>query len=107
MLLALLLAAAPATSNAIIWTGAADPIAAREKLDAWAKDEATWSRRVKLAEGYPRLVKSDELPGLKPGFHVVLLGICNAEKTRPRTRTLKDLYPATYWRPLTAAQPEA
>ena len=34
------------------------------KLEAWPKDEATWSRRVKLAEGYPRLVKSDELPGL-------------------------------------------
>ena len=107
MLLALLLAATPATSNAIIWKGSNDPAAARELFDAWPKDEAIWSRRVKLAEGYPRLVKSDDVPGLKPGFHVVLLGICNAEQVRPRTRTLKDLYPMTYWRPLTAAQPDA
>jgi formylglycine-generating enzyme required for sulfatase activity len=103
----LLLAAAPAASNAVIWTGAQTEEAAKEKLSEWAKDERTWSERLRLGAGYPKLVKSDSLPGLKPGFHVILLGICNAEQVRPRTRALKELYPYTYWRPLTEKQPEA
>ena len=58
MLLALLLTATHAPSNAIIWRGADTETIAREMLAAWPKEEGTWSSRVKLAEGYPKLVKS-------------------------------------------------
>jgi formylglycine-generating enzyme required for sulfatase activity len=32
---------------------------------------------------------------------------CGSERVRARTRAIKELYPETYWRPLTAGQPEA
>ncbi len=102
-----LLAAAPAASNAVIWTGGTDADEVQAKLSVWPKDEARWSSRIKLQPGYPKLVKSDDVPGLKPGFHVILLGVCGQERVRARTRAIKELYPETYWRPLTAAQPEA
>jgi hypothetical protein len=107
MLTLVLLAAAPAASNAVIWSGAKTADEAKGQLAAWAKDEGTWSQRLRLQAGYPKLVKSDELPGLNKGFHVVLLGICNAEQVRPRTRAIKELYAKTYWRPLSTPQAEA
>src|SRR5690349_20739583 len=110
VLIALLVAAAPvqpAAANAIIWAGGKTREEAQARLDGWPKDEARWSQSVRLKAGFPKLVASDALPGLKPGFHVVLLGICNAEQARARTRTLKELYPEVYWRPLTGPHDES
>lgn len=105
--LLVVLAAAPAASNAIIWSGAPTAEEGASRLEAFRAEAPRFAQRIKLAEGFPKLVESGTVPGLKPGFHVVLLGFCGAESVRARTRALKELSPETYWRPLTAPQPDA
>ena len=62
MLTLLLLAAAPAASNAIIWTGSADETVAKEKLGAWAKDERVWSERCAFNRVKARPSSGDRRP---------------------------------------------
>lgn len=35
---------------------------------------------LKPAEGYPRVIESASLPGLEPGLHTVVLGVCGSRK---------------------------
>lgn len=38
---------------------------------------APWSTAIRFGQGYPRVERSSEVPGLNPGFHVVVLGFCS------------------------------
>ena len=40
---------------------------------------------VRTAAGYPRVMKSDEIPGLKPGKLVTVVGFCTDRKAAQRT----------------------
>jgi hypothetical protein len=40
-------------------------------------------------EKYPRVVKSDDYPGLKPGLHVVVFGICETGLAKTWAKALK------------------
>ncbi|HEY8207845.1 MAG TPA: tetratricopeptide repeat protein [Myxococcaceae bacterium] len=40
---------------------------------------------VRVAAGYPKVMKSDELSGLKPGRLVTVLGVCDTRKAALRT----------------------
>ncbi|MDY7227136.1 hypothetical protein [Hyalangium rubrum] len=45
-------------------------------------------------------MKSDEVQGLKPGFHVLLLGLCEPASAEAVLPLLQALYPGTYVRPV-------
>lgn len=78
-------AKAPASFHVIILGGGKTPAEAQAALERY-KDAA--HEGVTPAEGYPKLLKSDELAGLNPGFHIAVLGICSEVE---RARTLRDV----------------
>ncbi len=46
---------------------------------------------VSWAEGYPKVLESNALPGLNPGFHIAVLGFCaNKAQAAEATRALND-----------------
>ncbi|MFZ5439566.1 MAG: hypothetical protein ACOZQL_06140 [Myxococcota bacterium] len=97
------LAAEPMTL--LIFAGGATEADAQAALESFKKLEDQFVRAVQLPSGEPRVVASDSLPGLKPGFHVVTLGLCR--DAAPALAALKAIYPGTYTRPLTGdAGPE-
>lgn len=68
---------------------------------------ASWNRlaplvdpHVRLAKGFPKVVESASLPGLKPGFFIVVLGQCDSLEAFD---VIKAIYPAAYTRPVTGA----
>lgn len=51
------------------------------------------------ATGFPRVVRSDDVRGLKPGLHVVLLGVCATKDEATRVReSLRTALPHAYLR---------
>jgi hypothetical protein len=57
---------------------------------------------VTLAAGFPKLMQSEQVPGLNPGFHIVVLGFCPAEHARPALALAKAFFPQAYERTVTA-----
>ncbi len=53
--------------------GGTTPEAAQASLASFDAVKPLITRFFVLPAGFPRIVKSDDVPGLKPGFHVVLL----------------------------------
>jgi hypothetical protein len=62
--------------DAIIWSGATHREEARAQLDAFASDTREVSALFALPVGFPRVVDSSTVQGLKPGFQIVVLGFC-------------------------------
>ncbi len=76
----LLLAAAPPLESRVF-------IAAGARTEAQAKalrDALKLPQQLVLAPGYPKLVRSDSVGGLNPGFVLVVLGAC-ADQTAAQT----------------------
>jgi hypothetical protein len=73
-----------ADAYAVIADGAPKEADAKAKLAALRKHT-----ELRLAEGFPRLVKSDTLAGLKPGLFIVVLGFCPVER-RVSAKTGQD-----------------
>lgn len=84
--------------QAIIFGGGTAPEEAEGWLKRWQKARAITVGWMDLAEGFPRVVRSDDVAGLKPGFHVVLLGYCTPEEARVPLGLVKSLFPGTYVR---------
>jgi hypothetical protein len=101
-LLSLSLAAAPATL--LVWGGGKTPEDADKAMaDYKAKSEAgKWSTYVKLAAGFPLIVASDKVPGMNPGFHVVVLGACDEKDGAAALGMFKVLEPSIYSKASTA-----
>jgi hypothetical protein len=53
-----------------------------------------------LREGYPRVVESKSITGLKAGYHVVLLGFCPAEEAARQLELFRALDAEVYTRPV-------
>lgn len=105
--LTLVLAGAPGGSRVFIAAGARTKPEA-QKLAASLKVPAP----LRLTPGYPRLVDSKTIAGLKPGFFVVVLGAC-ADETAAQQRhgnglaaLIQRSLRGAYAKPV-AAQPEA
>jgi hypothetical protein len=96
---------APASAQTflLISGGGKDP-AAGEKALAQARSEmATSKGQVELEDSYPRLLHSDDAPGLNPGFFVSVLGACANRETAERARdALHRLMPGVYLRATSA-----
>ncbi|MDP1827063.1 MAG: hypothetical protein Q8L48_27565 [Archangium sp.] len=102
-----ILLAAPAEAaelQALILTGATTEAAAKPLLEAAQKRAATFSTLLVLPPGFPRLVQSDTLVGLKPGFWIVLAGFC---KTDDMLTGLKALDAGAYAKTVTADEAAA
>ncbi len=112
--LALLLAAVPPTSpgdplDALILGGGKTTAEAQQWLGHWRAVTPELEGLFALAPGYPKVVESSTLPGLKAGFHVVVLGFCPAAQREAPHRFAKAVFPGVYAKPVTgqsAACPE-
>ncbi len=71
-------AKAPEPRVALVWGGGKDAEAAA----GW---RARWDREKVLLSG---AVASDTVPGLNPGFHIVLLGVCRGDEGVQARRVL-------------------
>ena len=94
-------AAAPGV-DAIIWGGGTTQADGEKWLELWNNEAASTSRLLTLAPGYPQVVKSDDVPGLKPGFVVVLLGTCQGADARYTVGLLKGVAERVYARRIKA-----
>lgn len=107
----LLLAAAPDAGSAatpespggvvaIIWGGGKDAVAANESLARWEAEKRLLGDLVTFAPGYPKVLSSATVPGLNPGFDIVLLGFCPRDEGRSERAYIQALYPFTYEKPV-------
>jgi hypothetical protein len=73
----------------------------------WGKGDGLPEEWLRLAPGYPRVLRSDEVPGLQPGFFVVALGNCSqGEEVRPLS-LVKAIYAGAYARAVRTQLPVA
>lgn len=67
-------------------------------LASWKRLAPLIDPHVRLAAGFPKVVESASLPGLKPGFFIAVLGQCDSLEAFD---VIKTIYPAAYTRPVT------
>lgn len=100
-------AAAPPTSTitagageaqVLIWGGGRTPEEATKALERFNSERNGLEALLALGEGYPRVVVSDTLPGLNPGFNVVVLGVCTPEEAKAPLKVLQSFSPGVYAR---------
>lgn len=95
-------------SFAVIWAGGKTHEEVDKALADYTKRENEWSSFIALADGYPKVVLSQDYPGLNPGFLIVLLGICGRDPSdNPAVRALDAFEPALYTRALTETHADA
>ncbi len=90
--------------DAIIWGGGTTAADGEKWLKRWNDEAASTSKLLTLASGYPQVVKSDDVPGLKPGFVVVLLGTCQGADARYTVGLLKGVAERVYARRIKATE---
>lgn len=93
-----LLVAVPAFGadvQALVITGATSEAAAAPLLEAAKKRAAVVAPLLTLADGFPKVVDSATVKGLKPGFFIVLAGFCSVVDP-----ALKALDPGAYSKPV-------
>ena len=85
--------------------GATSAAEARSLVESWKFGAFTAPERrasqhelVKFTEGFPRGIDSGTVEGLKPGFHVVALGVCQPDEAEARLKALRGFMPGAYSR---------
>jgi hypothetical protein len=94
----------PVPATMLIWGGGktkADADASMEQYKAASKDWGFF----KFEPGWPKILESAKVPGLKPGFFIVALGACFPPEAEPLLAALKVLEPAIYSKPVTIETP--
>ncbi len=100
-LLALVSAMASAQApQHLVFSGGTTRADGEAALASWKRLAPLIDPHVRLAAGFPKVVESASLPGLKPGFFVVVLGQCDSLEAFD---VIKAIYPAAYTRPVTGA----
>lgn len=89
-----------ATARALIWGGGATPEVGAAAMTSFDAAAAQVKALLDFSPGYPKLVESASVAGLKPGFHVVLLGLCAADDALMPLGLLKSVEPKAYARPV-------
>ena len=56
---------------------------------------------IEFHAGYPKVEKSADIEGLKPGFFIVVAGACKPADVAPALEAFKVLAPGTYAKPIT------
>lgn len=93
-------AADTAAARALIWGGGTTPEAGAAAMKSFDAAAEQVKALLELSPGYPKLVKSASVAGLKPGFHVVLLGLCAVDDAVVPLGLLKSVEPKAYARPV-------
>ncbi|MFP2909320.1 hypothetical protein ACLESD_30615 [Pyxidicoccus sp. 3LFB2] len=84
---------------ALIWKGAKDRAAAESLKPGWDRlGKLLAEGGLVVPEGFPTLVESRTVPGLKPGFWVWVVGFCPAGEGGEPLDLLKLVAPDTYSR---------
>ena len=106
--LALLEGPPPGTElDVLIASGSATEADARRSAQAWT--EAILPKlksSARISPGFPKVILSDQLPGLKPGFQLVVLGFCPVERTKGAVDTLRGWQEGLYARHVTSKATE-
>lgn len=85
----------PKPLGVIIWAGGSSKAAGEAAL---ADAKKNLPKDIVLAPGYPKLVESKDVPGLKPGFHVAVVGVCTASKGGAVVSRLRESKDGVYQR---------
>lgn len=104
-MLALALQLTMAAKAHLVFSGGAQKADAERALASWQRLSPMWSPLIELRAGFPRVAESASVPGLKPGFFVLLLGVC--DEGSDALDTIKALYPGAYERPAPDGTPTA
>jgi hypothetical protein len=91
----------------LVWGGGKTAQEAEAAAKDYRERSGDWEKVLRLAEGYPRVVRSADVPGLKPGLHVAVLGVCDAREGAHFTTVFDALEPRTYSREVTWSEPGA
>jgi len=102
--LSCLLASSPAlakerTAEVLIWGGGESQADADKALERWNEVEATSG--ILPAPNYPSIIKSEGMRGLKPGFYIVVIGICDHAASAARLERLRAFEKGAYARTVT------
>lgn len=73
---------------------------ARAKLARWDQKRETVDGYAPLSEGYPKVVKSDDYPGLPPGKYYLLFGVCANNKGAELASALQAVEPLPLFVPI-------
>ena len=84
---------------ALIYGGGVRPQDADAALVRWKEDLAVLGDALLPSPGFPKIVRSDDVRGLKPGFFIVLLGVCDADEGALVAGVLQSLDAGAYTRP--------
>lgn len=85
-------------ARVLIWGGGRTPEEGRKALERFEAERDGLEAILTFGEGYPRVIASDTLPGLNPGFHVVILGACKPEEAEEVLETLQSFKQGVYTR---------
>lgn len=90
--------------QALIWGGGATDADAQAALKTFQERRVHWHDAIRLADGFPKVVESKDVAGLKPGFHIVIVGFC-AEAAMDALGWVRGLDPGAYARKVTGSSP--
>jgi len=72
------------------------PVDVELALAQWEGEKEAVAGILELPPGFPRIVSSDAFPGLNPGYRVVALSLCPAERLAPALAALRAFHPGAY-----------
>lgn len=102
-ILAVLLSTSVAVATEVVILGGGKTV-----QEAEASGRAFQAAHEAFTPGFPKRMRSDDLPGLKPGFQLLVAGFCSDKAAAQRAaKALNTLGKGVYTRPVTAAQPES
>jgi hypothetical protein len=87
----------------VIWGGGRTDAEAQAALEQWNREKDAVSGVLDLPAGFPRIVSSDDFPGLNPGYKIVALGLCPAERLAQPLPLVKAFQPGAYVKTVTAS----
>ncbi|WP_375772198.1 hypothetical protein NR798_15355 [Archangium gephyra] len=67
----------------VLWSSASTAEEAKKELERFTA--SSWPEVLAVPSGYPRVEESSKVPGLRPGFWVVSLGVCSTEASAGST----------------------
>ena len=85
----------------IIIAGGTTDAEAQQGLESWKAVEPLAAAFFKVSPGFPKMVKSADVPGLKPGFTVVLLAAAREFELAPFLPVVQAIRPGSYLREVT------
>ena len=93
------LCAAPDTEIVII-SGSADAAVAAQQAKDWSAKYQAAKSMLELKDGFPRVVKSDDYSGLKPGLSIVVAGFCQKTVVKSVVASLNGIQSGVYSKPV-------